>query len=92
MERGGEEDRDEDKRRNDETIKKDKRRKREKKRNTFEKSFISLTLLGQVSQAQDHYEETISAGWDIADDVINGYSKLLGVPPSGRFTKPDWTQ
>jgi len=49
-------------------------------------------MLGQLSQVQDHYEEIISASWDIAGDVINAYSRLLGVPPSGRYTKSDWTQ
>lgn len=49
-------------------------------------------LVGQVVQYEDHYEETISAGWDVAEDVVMAYSALLGVPPSGRFTKDDWTQ
>jgi len=47
-------------------------------------------LLGVLSQFEDHYEETISGSWDLAGDLVTGYSKLLGVPPSGRYTKENW--
>jgi len=49
-------------------------------------------MLGQTIQFEDHYEETISAGWDVAQDVVDAFSTLFGVPPSGRFTKEDWTK
>lgn len=47
---------------------------------------------GQVSQYEAHYEEILSASWEVAEDIIHFYSDLLGVPASGRYTKEDWME
>eukprot|EP00004_Rigifila_ramosa_P019125 TRINITY_DN482_c0_g2_i1.p1 TRINITY_DN482_c0_g2~~TRINITY_DN482_c0_g2_i1.p1 ORF type:complete len:647 (-),score=142.41 TRINITY_DN482_c0_g2_i1:40-1884(-) len=49
-------------------------------------------MLGQISQWQSHYEEILSSSWDAAGEWIKIVAQLTGNPPSGRFTKTDWTQ
>lgn len=38
-----------------------------------------------LGRAESHYEETNSAGWDLAEDLLGAVSELTGMPPSGRI-------
>jgi len=49
-------------------------------------SILSTCSYGQFDEAEDHYEETNSIGWNINKDYFNAISKLLGVPINGRYT------
>jgi len=49
-------------------------------------AILSICAYGQFGEAEDHYEETNSIGWNINQDYFNAVSKLLGVENSGRYT------
>ncbi|MFA9429902.1 hypothetical protein [Egicoccus sp. AB-alg2] len=36
-------------------------------------------------RAESHYEETMSAGWDLAEDMLDAVAALTGVAPTGRI-------
>jgi hypothetical protein len=48
-----------------------------------------------LGQAESHYEETNSVGWDLAADILDAVSALTGIGPSARIN-PDfpgyWSQ
>ena len=35
--------------------------------------------------------QVISIGWDATDDFFGVVSRLVGVPPRGRYTRDEWT-
>jgi hypothetical protein len=36
-------------------------------------------------RAESHYEETMSAGWDLADDMLDAIAELTDIAPTGRI-------
>ena len=56
------------------------------------KTVNSTCTYGQAKgKAQDHYEETNAASWDIAAVYIDAVATLLGTNPSGRFCTTNLT-
>lgn len=52
---------------------------------------IGSCTYGQAfGQANSHYEETNSAGWDLAEDLLDATSQLTGVERTGERIDPDF--
>jgi hypothetical protein len=50
----------------------------------------SCTYGQALGQANSHYEETNSAGWDLAEDLLDATSALTGVARTGGRINPDF--
>jgi hypothetical protein len=50
----------------------------------------SCTYGQALGQADSHYEETNSAGWDLAEDLLDATSRLTGVERTGQRINPDF--
>jgi len=48
-------------------------------------AILAVCSYGQLGEAEDHYEETNSIGWNINVDYFNAISQLIGIPVRGRY-------
>jgi len=57
----------------------------EKKYGPAASGIIGTCLYGQKQEAEDHYEERMSSGWDIAANYFRAVGSMLNVPVAGRY-------